>query len=158
MWEDKKPALESYLLTTYASINMLDNTNIDLTACASAAKRAGKRFFGLKPFVCRGGSSLIRAVRHSARPGTCQPLCGNGACRADGGMGSWDPPSTSLYVLKTGKGESLTAHYALDLPHTGADRWFKRLLASLWINAKESLSTTYTHTGVTRALESSGCI
>jgi hypothetical protein len=98
----KPPALETYVLTNQTP------EGLNLTACASAAKRAGKRFFGLKPRVCRAGGSLISALRHSARAGRCQALCEpDGTCRSleEGGRGSWDPASTSLYVLKTGKGE-----------------------------------------------------
>jgi hypothetical protein len=70
------------------------------TTCASAAKRAGKRFFGLQRHTCRAGPSLINALRHSARPGVCNTWCApDFICRGGG------PLVTSLYAFKAGKGE-----------------------------------------------------
>jgi hypothetical protein len=94
----KQPALESFLQKGY--------DRVDPPTCASAAKRAGKRFFGLRYEACRAGSSLISALRHSARPGTCGNQCALDVPCFEVGNGS--PPSLSLYALKTGKGESLT--------------------------------------------------
>lgn len=78
------------------------NAYMTPTTCASASKRAGKRFFGLQRDSCRAGASLISALRNSARPGVCTTLCApDYICRG----GGKDPLSTSLYVFKTGKGK-----------------------------------------------------
>jgi hypothetical protein len=89
------PGLPSLLLT-------LSGTYMNATTCATAAKRAGKRWFGLQQDTCRAGPSLINALRHSARPGVCKTQCRpDYVCRG----GGKDPLATSLYVLKSGKGE-----------------------------------------------------
>jgi hypothetical protein len=97
------PGLESLLLESRAT------PNGSPTKCASVAKQAGKRFFGLQGRSCRAGSSLIRALRHSDKPGQCTTLCApDNICR--GGHASIEqggPVATGLYVLKTGKGECL---------------------------------------------------
>jgi hypothetical protein len=94
--DEGKPGLPSTVLGDYA-LNY-----IQPTACASAAKRAGKRFFGLQGGGCRAGTSLINALRHSSKRGKCTALCApDYICRG----GGRNPLSTSLYVLKTGKGE-----------------------------------------------------
>jgi hypothetical protein len=85
------PGLPSLLL-------MYSGRYMNVTTCASAAKRAGKRFFGFQQDTCRAGPSLISALRHSARPGVCKPQCARGyVCKF--------PLATALYVFKTGKGE-----------------------------------------------------
>lgn len=104
----QKLALESFLFPVIVLPN--DQPLNRPTDCASAAKRVGKRFFGLTPYSCRAGSSLISALRHSAKPALCDNLCddeGSFTCREDGGGGNYDIPSTSLYVLKAAKGECL---------------------------------------------------
>jgi hypothetical protein len=79
------------------------NNYMPVTTCASASKRAGKRFFGLQRSFCRAGTSLVSALRHSAKPGVCTALCApDNICRG-GSLGH--APATSLYVFKTGKGE-----------------------------------------------------
>lgn len=89
------PGLPSLLLTTR-------DMYVTPAGCASAAKRAGKRFFGLQRHTCRAGVSLIKALRHSARRGVCDTLCApDNICRGGGKF----PLATSLYVSKAGKGE-----------------------------------------------------
>jgi hypothetical protein len=91
-----QPGLPSMLLTVY------NEEYLNISACASAAKRVGKRFFGLQRDICRAGAGLINALRHSATPGACSTHCApDYVCRG----GSRDPLSTSLYVFKNGKGE-----------------------------------------------------
>jgi hypothetical protein len=126
IWDSKesktvygKPGLPSLLLRLY------NEKNMDVTACASASKRAGKRFFGLQRDTCRAGISLINALRHTARPGMCDTLCGpDNICRG----GSRQDPlvSTSLYVMKTGKGKLSAAVAAV-----AAELWAGELWAAL---------------------------
>jgi hypothetical protein len=83
-------------------------TPVDTTYCASAAKRAGKRFFGTKiGTFCMGGGSLIRALKASARKGVCDQPCAASDPPERKCGGGWGNQAMSLYVLKTGKGEWL---------------------------------------------------
>jgi hypothetical protein len=91
------PGLPSLLLT-------MPGTYMAPITCASAAKRTGKRFFGLQEDTCRAGPSLINALRHSARRGVCTTWCAPDLiCR--GGGKTYQGVATSLHVFKNGKGE-----------------------------------------------------
>jgi hypothetical protein len=90
-----RPGLPSLLLASEAGY-------MNVTTCAAASKRVGKRFFGLQRYDCRAGTSLINAVRHGEGGYRCNTLCApDYVCRG----GGKDPIATSLYVLKNGKGE-----------------------------------------------------
>jgi hypothetical protein len=82
------------------------NLPVDTTHCASAAKRAGMKFFGPQfSTYCMGGNSLVRALRYTNRPAKCILTCAASDLPGRTCGGHWDAIATSLYVLKSGKGE-----------------------------------------------------
>jgi hypothetical protein len=96
------PALETPLVS--------GTIPVDTTDCASAAKRAGKRFFGTSASsLCMAGSSLIRALKHTYKRAVCDQPCADTDLPGRRCGGGGDNYATSLYVLKSGKGEGCWA-------------------------------------------------
>jgi hypothetical protein len=103
----KTPGLEAQLLH--------GNNAVDTTYCASAARRAGKKFFGTKiSTFCMGGNSLVRALRYSKKRAVCDQPCAASDLPEHKCGGGWGSQSMSLYVRKTGKG-ALSELFALCL-------------------------------------------